>query len=227
MTAIDMTSDLTQRTVQKLSAAILAGGASRRMGTDKALLTLAGRTLLERAIAGVEEVAAETFVVGDRTTYHRFGVPVVADGFPDAGPLGGIATALRSAAHDDVLIVACDMPFLSRPLLRAMADLPREYDVLVPLTHRSGSGRGGSTTYETLHAIYRRTALPEIEYQIARGELSVVAALAGLAVRELPESWLRQYDPELVAFTNANRPDEWQAAQALLRDESVAVEDQE
>ena len=50
---------------------------------------------------------------------------------------------------------------------------------------------------------------------------------AGLAVRELPESWLRQYDPELVAFTNANRPDEWQAAQALLRDESVAVEDQD
>jgi molybdopterin-guanine dinucleotide biosynthesis protein A len=222
-----MTVNQPQPVARNLSAAVLAGGASRRMGTDKALMTLAGQTLLERALRGVANVADDVVVVGDRTPYHRYGVPVVADEFPGAGPLGGIATALRCARHEYVLVVACDMPFLSAPLLQAMADLPRDYDALVPVTVGRRGGQAGGSTYETLHAIYRRTSLPAIERRIADGELQVVAALAGLAVCELQEEWLREYDPNLMSFLNANRPGDLEAATALLGDESISVEDRE
>jgi molybdopterin-guanine dinucleotide biosynthesis protein A len=220
-----MTTNQAQPAAGGLSAAVLAGGASRRMGRDKALMTLEGRTLLERAIAAVGRIAGDTFVVGDREPYRQFGVPVVADAFPGAGPLGGIATALRYAKHEHVLVVACDMPFLSVPLLQAMVGQPRAYDALVPVTSRSPSGQRAASTYETLHAIYGRSILPAIELRIARGELQVVAALAGLAVRELPEAWLREYDPALRSFVNANRPEDWEAAQVLSVAKSVSVED--
>lgn len=203
-----------------VSAAILAGGASRRMGTDKALMTLAGQTLLERAIACVAHVSDDIMIVGDREAYHRFGVPVVADAFPGSGTLGGIATALRRARHEYVLVVGCDMPFLSGALLEAMANEPRDYDALVPVT-------GASRTYETLHAIYRRRCLIPIERRIARDELRVVDALADLRVRALSEAWLRRFDPVLDSFVNANHPDEWAAAKARLGNESSTVEDRE
>ena len=210
-----------------LSAAILAGGASRRMGTDKALMTLAGRTLLERAIERVAVVANETMVVGDRRPYYRFGVTVIADAFRGAGPLGGIATALLHARNEYVLVVACDMPFLSVELMDAMARLPRDYDVLVPVTNRSRRSQGSRSTYETLHAIYRRTCLPEIESRIATGEVQVAALLEALTVRTLSEEWMRQYDRGLVSFVNANRPDDWAAAKALFGEPSVSVEERE
>ncbi len=220
-----MTTNQSQPATGDLSAAVLAGGASRRMGRDKALMTLGGRTLLERAIAAVASVADETFVVGDREPYRQFGVPVVPDAFPGAGPLGGIGTALRHARHEHVLVVACDMPFLSVPLLRAMAEQRRDFDVLVPVTGIAAGGQRLASTYETLHAIYERSILPAIELRINRGELQVVAALVGLTLRELPEAWLREYDPALRSFVNANRPDDWEAATSLLSDESVSVED--
>jgi molybdopterin-guanine dinucleotide biosynthesis protein A len=225
MTGNEMVTNQRTSASSDLSAADLAGGASRRMGRDKALMMLDGRTLLERAIASVSSVADDTFVVGDREAYHHFGVPVIADAFRDTGPLGGIATALRHARHQHVLIVACDMPFLSSPLLVAMARQPRDYDVLLPVTSRMAGDRREEPTYETLHAIYGRAVLPAIESRIERGELQVVAALAGLTVRELPEAWLCEYDPALRSFVNANRPEDWDTAMALLGEEPVSVED--
>ena len=210
-----------------LSAAILAGGASRRMGTDKALLSLAGRTLLERAIARVASVADDVQIVGERNAYHRFGVPVVPDAFPGAGTLGGIATALRHARHDAVLVVACDMPFLSVRLLTAMAEQPSDADALVPVTAAARSDQGGTRTYETLHAIYRRSCLRPFERRIANGELKVVSALSDVRMRELPEAWLRRYDPDLDSFMNTNDAADWATAQARQSVMSSTVEEWE
>ncbi|HEX5167316.1 MAG TPA: molybdenum cofactor guanylyltransferase [Thermomicrobiales bacterium] len=223
-----MSTTLTHQTTRaELSSAILTGGASRRMGSDKALLSVAGTTLLERAIRSVERVAGDIFIVGDRQPYRKFGVPVVADAYPGSGPLGGIATALRQARYEHVLVVACDMPFLSVALLEAMANERRDYDVLVPVRGQQADVQGGMRTYETLHAIYRRVCLPHLKQRLAQSELKVADALAGLRVRELPERWLRQHDPELLSFVNANRPEEWAAARRRLEEQVSTVEDQE
>ena len=196
------------RMIEPLSAAVLTGGLSRRMGTDKALIEVHGRTLVERVASVVAMVSDDVFLVGDRPAYHRFGVRVVADEYPDTGSLGGIATALRHARHDRVLVVACDMPDLSLRLLDAMARLPTEADVVIPTTPPGRSHQGGAHTYETLHAIYRRSCLASIEQRLAAGRLKVVDFLDDVRVRVLDESWLRDYDPELASFANVNTPDD-------------------
>src|SRR5215210_1385229 len=129
-----------------LSAAVLVGGASRRMGTDKALLPLreGDPPLAQLVTERLRQVADEILLVGvDRSGYDQFGLPIVLDRFADGGALAGIATAVDAAQYDFCLVVACDMPFLNVDLLRWMASLPREYDVLVPeLPGQSRQGAG-------------------------------------------------------------------------------------
>ena len=205
--------------ISPLSAAILAGGASRRMGRDKASIELGGMTLLERALRTLMEVADEVIIVGDRPSYHGYGVPVYADTYPDAGTLGGIATALRNAPHERVLVVACDMPLLSARLLRAMAELEADEDVIVPWLPGANARQGGKGTFETLHAIYQRRCVPHIEGRIARGDIRVIGFFDDVRVRSLDESWLRQYDPDLRSFHNANTPDDIKQVMGMLGDE--------
>lgn len=202
-------------TAPQLSAAVLTGGQSRRMGTDKALLEVGGMTLLERTLDVVRQVSDDVFVVGDRRPYHRFGVPVVADAYPGTGPLGGIATALRHARNDLVLVVACDLPFLSGSLLRAMADYPRDYDALVPLVRAVGES-GERPVFQPLHAIYTRRCLAVIEAYLAKGGRKVSGFFDAIDVRTLDEAWVREIDPELDSFVNANNPGELQRARERL-----------
>src|SRR4051812_16182117 len=98
------------------SVAILAGGLSTRMGTDKALIRLesGGQTMLERVLDRVRPLSDDVFVVATaRDEYRRFGVDVLPDLYPDAAVLGGIASALRHARHPRCLVVSCDHPLLS------------------------------------------------------------------------------------------------------------------
>ena len=101
-----------------LSAAALAGGQSRRMGTDKALLPLVagGEPMLGVVLKRLSAVADDVLVVADdRAKYAALGARVVPDLRPDVGALGGIQAAIASSAHDHCLVVACDMPFLACP----------------------------------------------------------------------------------------------------------------
>lgn len=192
-----------------LSAAVLAGGLSRRMGTDKALLRLreGDPPLAAVVVEGVRRVAAEVFLVGtERPGYARFGVPVVPDRYPEAGALGGIATALATATNEHCLVVACDLPFLNASLLRWMADQPRDYDVLVPrLPGESRQGTG--QVFHTLHAVYGRACLPAIERQLAAGRKQVIGFFADVRVREVGAPIVEQFDPERWSFFNANTPE--------------------
>jgi molybdopterin-guanine dinucleotide biosynthesis protein A len=201
--------------VSGISAAVLAGGASRRMGTDKALLEVAGRPLLARVIEVLRGLGDDVFVVGDRAQYRRFGARVVPDAYPGAGALGGIATALRHAQYDVTVVVACDMPFLSVEVLQAMALEPRDYDVLVPVKEGERSTRGGDRTFETLHAIYSRACLPVIEQCIQRGDLKVTDLFSHVRVRVLSNDWVRAIDPDGRSTVNVNDPAELQRVRQL------------
>jgi molybdenum cofactor guanylyltransferase len=109
---------------QPLSAAILAGGKSSRMGRDKALLPLVdgGAPMLAIVLDRLSAVADDLLVVAvDRERYEPFGARVVPDLYPGGGPLVGIHAAVAHAKHQHCLVVACDMPFLSAPLLDRMA----------------------------------------------------------------------------------------------------------
>jgi molybdenum cofactor guanylyltransferase len=208
-----------------VSGAILTGGQSRRMGTDKALLRVGGTTMLERTLSVVQSISDDVFVVGERDGYASFGAPVVADHYVDTGTLGGIATALRHASHDRVLVVACDMPLLSVRLLTALLRVDVDADVVVPRRAASHPKQGSGGTYEPLHAVYRRSCLPVIERQLAVGDQRVVGFFSDVRVRVLDEGWMREFDPELTSLTNANTQDEFQRVLARIESESVLQED--
>lgn len=196
------------------SAAILAGGESRRMGRPKALIELDGQTLIERAWATLNALRpeiSEVFVVGIRPEYQALGLQCVADDAPGYGPLGGIATALRHAHEERALVVACDMPWLSTTLLCAMLNVAGAEQALVPALPIMGAAHV-EVRYEPLHAIYHRSCLAAIDACLARRELKTTAFLDGVRVRELDVDWLRIHDPELTSFLNVNTPAELHAA---------------
>jgi molybdenum cofactor guanylyltransferase len=193
-----------------LGAAVLAGGQSRRMGTDKALLPLVagGRPMLEIVLERLSAVADDTIVVADdQAKYAALGVSVVPDLSRQVGALGGIQAAVAWSTHEFCLVVACDMPFLSLPLLRRMAEEPRDYDVLVPLIPGESRQRDDGLVYQTLHAIYSKRCLPFIEQRIAEGKKQVIGFFDDVRVRTLDVAEITRWDPGLHSFFNANTPD--------------------
>ena len=127
-----------------ISAAILAGGRARRFGgADKALLPIGDARIIDRQLAALSLVTGNRdvrIVAGDRDRYGGLGVRVIADAVADAGPLGGLYTALLDAAHDRVLVLACDLPFVTAALLQrlvAESGAGQQVDAVVP---RSGRG---------------------------------------------------------------------------------------
>lgn len=207
-----------------LTAAVLAGGLSRRMGTDKALLPLrpGDPPLAHVVIDRARQVTDEVFVVAsDRPAYAAFGVPVVPDRHPGTGTLGGIATALAhlAASHDHdhtyCLVLACDLPFLNVALLRWMAAQPHDYDVLVPrLPGESRQGRG--FVYQTLHAIYGPRCQGPIERQLTAGQRQVIGFFPEVTVRAVELADVQALDPDLLSFFNANTPEAVAEARRIL-----------
>ncbi|MEZ4520956.1 MAG: molybdenum cofactor guanylyltransferase [Thermomicrobiales bacterium] len=205
----------------EVGIAILAGGASSRMGQDKALLTWGGMALIDRAIRIAHAIIGPgaTMVVGDRPEYHGRGASVIPDRFPGTGPLGGIATALANWQGDRLLVVAVDMPTLSLELLTAMAKKTFVGDALVPRV-TGGSKQGhGQARPEALHAVYRVRSLAAIERNVLRGRLKVATVFDDLDVEYLDEAWLRRYDPELRSFENANTPEVFRRLKQTLEDD--------
>lgn len=200
-----------------ISVAILAGGQSRRMGRDKALLRVGSSTLLEIVAERVKPLGTELFVVASaRAAYEELGFRVVPDLCPGSGSLGGIYTALTASRSDRCLVVGCDMPFLNRTLLHYMCSLPFDYDVLVPVLGGERSDQGRERTFETLHAIYARTALPTIERRVRAGTFKIADLLGDVRTREITEATVRRFDPELRSFFNANTPDDFALVEQIL-----------
>jgi len=131
-----------------ITAFVLAGGRSSRMGHDKAFLQLNGRTLLEHALDTARSVAATVRIVGQRAKFGSYG-DVVEDQFTQRGPLAGIHAALRSSETDLNLILAVDTPFVQPCALQYLIDAAAESEKLVTVPRVNGH-------LQTLCAVYRR-----------------------------------------------------------------------
>ncbi len=203
-----------------ISAAVIAGGKSSRMGTDKALLTLepGGPTLLERVLAAVRTVADDVLIIAsDRPEYARFGARLEPDHYPGGAALGAIATALEAAHTPRCLVVPCDLPFLNPDLLAFLADLDPGADVVIPAVEgESRQGRGG--ILQTLHAIYRDTCLEPIRAHLRSEQRQVIGFFPEVRVRKVPEATIREFDPDLLTFFNANTPLALDQARAIARE---------
>ncbi|HEY7348915.1 MAG TPA: molybdenum cofactor guanylyltransferase [Ktedonobacterales bacterium] len=194
--------------LQKVSGAVLAGGQSRRMGSDKAALLIQGEPLLRRTTRLIRAITPEVAIIGSPERAALVpDVPIIPDRWPNQGPLGGIATALHTLAGEAVLVVGCDMPFLNPELLRYLITLADGYDAV--LARADGKAH-------PLHAVYQRGCLPVIEAQLLAGDLRVQRFLATLAVRFVEGAELDRFDPRHLSMFNANTPQEWEQALQML-----------
>jgi molybdopterin-guanine dinucleotide biosynthesis protein A len=194
------------------SVVIQAGGNSRRMGSNKALLPLRGRPLIEWVLKRVQRLSDELLIITNQPEELLFlGVRLFTDLMPGAGVLGGLYTALSCAQYELVAVVACDMPFVNVKILEAQRALlisNETLDVVMPQT------AGG---LEPLHAVYRRrTCLPAVQTALLSGQRRMISWLPFVNVRLFqPSDWL-PYDPNGEAFFNLNTPEDFERAMQLL-----------
>jgi len=187
-----------------VTAFILAGGKSTRMGTDKAFVELNGRTLLSRMLDLARSVAMDVRIVGDAAKFSRF-APVVEDVFRGCGPLGGIHAALRSSQTDLNLIVAVDVPFLSTEFLEFLVTRSRASQAIVT-TVRTCDG------WQPLCAMYRREFANAAESALQVGGYRIDGLFFPAATLVIGEAELHEqgFSPDL--FRNLNTPEELSGA---------------
>lgn len=141
---------------QPLSLILLAGGQSRRMKQNKALLPLPGGTLIERILGQVEDHFDEVLIsVSEPQPFLFLDRRLIVDPVPDQGPMGGLQSALQAARNERSFAVACDIPNIDLNFLKRMIMAAAEFDAVVPVS--SGGRR------EPLFAVYSRAVLPMIE----------------------------------------------------------------
>lgn len=198
-----------------LSVVIQAGGQSSRMGEDKALKLFLGRPLIQRVIDRIAPIADEIIITTNRPEDYQFlNLPLKTDLKPGRGALGGLHTAIASAAHPVVAVVACDLPFASSKLLRRACDLLLETgsDVVIPETDQG---------LEPLQAVYRRAScLPAIESALAADQWKVIAWFPDVKVRVLTPPETAQFNPDGLTFWNLNTPEEFADAELRARNEN-------
>jgi molybdenum cofactor guanylyltransferase len=140
---------------------ILAGGKSSRMGMDKGLLVLGGKTLVEIAIQNLSALCDIILISSNSTDYSKFGLEVVPDKFPDIGPMGGIYSSLLKSETELNLVLSVDLPFINAGLLKYLVEQSHDVEVAVPWS--------GQEFYEPLCACYNRSVVSLIEKSINQG----------------------------------------------------------
>lgn len=159
-----------------VSAAVLAGGMSSRLGFNKALLPVGSETIIERILGTVAPLVAGVRIISNSPQdYAWLGLPTASDLRPGCGPLSGIHAALATAETPYVLVLSCDIPLITRPLLQHLIESCAGADITI-FKHRF---------FEPLCAVYRRTCLPALDEQIDNREPHIIDLFAPLQVRVL------------------------------------------
>ncbi len=186
---------------------MLAGGQSRRMGRDKALLRLQpdGPRLIEMVTAAVRPLVEQVVVSTNRPAeFAWLGYPCLRDQWPDAGPLAGLEAGLSFSQAASNLVLACDMPFVVPALLEHLLQSATGQWATVPL-NQTGQP-------EPLCAVYSPACLPLVRQCLAAGTFKLSHWLAQVEaagpVRYLSAAELGRYDPALRSFSNMNSPED-------------------
>ncbi len=188
---------MTAPAFQDITGIILVGGKSRRMGQDKALLTVQGKTLIERALEPFLQSFAQVLLIGDRPErFAAYGLPVIPDLYPGSS-LGGLYTGLFHAGTGHIFVTSCDLPFPNRAILRHLCSLRGDSDAIIPESQYGA---------EPLFACYRKSCLEAMRDRLEQQRFSISAVCSMLQTIHVPYTELQQFDPEGTAFLNLNTP---------------------
>jgi len=180
-----------------VTSIVLTGGGSSRLGGNKALQIVGGKSLLQRVIERVTLISDQILVIGSP---HQRGFPADSgieyreDLYPGKGPLGGIYTGLLASKSVYNLVVACDLPFLNVELLRYLIRLSPGFDAVVPWVGK----------VQPLHAVYSKNCLDVMKVQVEHNLLKISRFLDSVNVRYVEETECRSIDRQLLSFFNVN-----------------------
>lgn len=185
---------------------ILAGGASSRMGRDKARLRLHGETFVARSAYALGAITAQVSIVSARTDSAELGLPVVPDQFAQCGALGGLHAALAACRAPWAAVVSCDLPFVTGALWRRLAALRTH--VCAAVAPMQADGRA-----QPLCALYApRACLPQVEQMLRTGELRPRLLLQAVSTRWVAPDELADLPAATQFFMNINTPADYAAA---------------
>lgn len=184
-----------------ITGVILAGGASSRMQSNKALLPAVGGRFIEVIYRQMQALFTEVILVTNTPEQYPF-LPcrMVADQFPGRGPLAGIHAGLLHSSHKQIMVVACDMPYLNAGTIRHICTQPVIAEVIIP---ESNSG------LEPLHALYATSCLPAIEAALVAGKKRIVSFFDLVTVQRVSMAELIDLDPDGSGFWNINTPEDY------------------
>lgn len=186
---------------KQLNCYILAGGKSSRMGEDKGLLELNGKTIIEYVIAQVKPLFKTVFIVSSNDQYSQFGLKVIPDLVKDIGPAGGILTALEHSSSEQNLLISCDMPFITSEALEYLSAQINDYEIIIPIHHQK---------LEPLCGIYSKSCFNIWKQETEKGVYKLQNIISNFKTNELnvEEHPLFQLD----FFTNINTKEDLEKA---------------
>lgn len=190
---------------------ILAGGQNKRFdGQNKAFLRVGGKRIVDRLLDVYVRLFDQiVLVTNDPSAYVAVDALIVSDHYPERSSLNGLHAGLFAAAHEYAFFAACDTPFVKEALIQCLLDaVAPKTDIIIPSTPAG---------YEPMVAIYKKTCLPAMVWQLERNLLKIQGLFRKVRVRPVDEAALREADPELISFFNVNTPDDLVRAEALFK----------
>jgi FdhD protein len=198
-----------------VTGVILAGGESRRMGSDKSLLPIQGARFIDHVYNRLAALFDEVLIVTNSPElYNEIPCRKVPDIYYAQGALAGVHSGLSHAKTEQVFVVGCEMPFISSAVVRQICSHASEGDLVIP---HSSSG------HEPLHALYSKSCLPAMERILDAGLKRILLFFEQVKLIELPASEIQWLDPQERSFQNINTPEDY----FRLRGTLIATEETE
>ncbi|MEQ6388529.1 molybdenum cofactor guanylyltransferase [Bacillaceae bacterium S4-13-58] len=191
----------------KFCGVILAGGQSRRMGTNKALLPLNGKQAIGHILDEVSTVVESSVIISNEIESYSFlQIPVYQDIHPGKGPLAGLESVMENVESEWYVIIACDMPLISRKIIGELIDEADLCDAVVPKVE----GRK-----HPLMGVYHRSVLSIVKECIKNNELRMESLLQKISVKyktsfQVEDSVVQKH------FFNMNHPEEYENAKRMI-----------
>ena len=187
-----------------MTAVILAGGKSSRMGTNKAFLKLKGKTFIELQIKLLRKLFDEIIISANASSeYEYFNLPIFKDLYPGKGPLAGIYTSLINSSSFYTFMLACDMPFVELELIKHLQDLTQNYDVVIPKSKKG---------LEPLHAFYSKSCIVPIKKELDANNLRIISFFPHVNVKVVELDSLTVSDSFKNSIKNLNTLEEYEVA---------------
>lgn len=189
------------------SAAILAGGRARRFnGRDKSALVVEGRAILDRQLDALASLTDDILLVAGAAGFRRPGLRLVADRRLGAGPLAGLEAALESARDEHLLVLACDMPFVTTGFLAYLLSLAPQADAVVPRTDRG---------YHPLCAVYSRACREPATRRLDEGRLAMQDLLDDVRTLTVERDVIARHGDVERLLANVNTPADFDELETL------------